>query len=116
MSAREIAVNRQRLFQNLFCALLVTFLHQYAADVHVTIGLSRVRICRSLEGPERTFEIALEEQANAEVVPALPISGIQCALWLASLSSLQSNRQRHLVRCDGNDRQIGNVFQLAGYF
>ena len=61
MRARKAGVNRERLLQDLFGTLHVTFLNQNASLVHVTICSCRIYFRCNLKRRECAFQVPLQE-------------------------------------------------------
>ena len=71
MRLRELAVHRQRLPQHRLGAFHVAFLQTRTADVDPSVRVARLHLRDLQERGFGALEVALEQQADAVVVPAL---------------------------------------------
>ena len=101
---------RERLLDVRLGGLGLAFLNQRARDVHPAVGIPRLGFGDALEGVLGAFEIALEQQADAPVVPALAILLADDRLPLGARRAAT----RRTVRRD--DRQVGNAADLPETF
>src|SRR5271157_4923546 len=67
-----------------------------------------------LECSRRTLQVALQEQPNAVVVPALPLGFLGDGLGSLSWRASGKNSQNDRVFSERNGRQIRHLFHLAG--
>ena len=59
-----------------FASAVRAFLDQHAADVERAVGERGVGFDGAFESVFRALEIALQQQADAVIVPALPVVGM----------------------------------------
>src|SRR5271165_3887425 len=67
-----------------------------------------------LECSRRTLQVALQEQPDAVVVPALPLGFLGDDLGSFSWRAFGKDSQNDRIFGQSDDRQIGNSFHLAG--
>src|SRR5208283_5448270 len=106
---------RQRPLQHYPGTLHVTFLHGHASQVHPPIGIRGIGLGDMLERRGCSLQISLQEQADAIIVPPLPIG-----LLGGDSRGLSRRASREHMEFDGifgqsDNRQIWYVFQFARY-
>src|SRR5438132_12482277 len=82
MRASKVRTQLNRFLQNRTRAIHIAFLDGGATNVDPAVRILRINFRDSLESDFCAFQIALQQQANAVVIPALPVFGTQLSLWL----------------------------------
>ena len=114
VGAPQLRVDGERFLQDLARAGRVALLKQGAANVSPAVRILRIGFGDFLKGRGGSFQIALQEQANAVIVPAGPILFGRDSLWLRRESRSRKNAQCLGVLRDDSDREIGNRFEVTG--
>src|ERR1700728_3471625 len=73
VSASQVRTQRQRLLQHAASASGVALLQGRTPDVDPAVGILRISFGDFFEGGLRSFQIALQKQTDAVIVPALPV-------------------------------------------
>src|SRR5215470_8206432 len=108
MCAGKVRTEFDRLLQNRSRALNIAFLYRSAPDVYPTVGVLGIDLSDLLKSCLGPLEIALEQETDAVVVPALPVVGPQLRLCLKRRRAARSDVQSDFVFGDGHDGNIGN--------
>ena len=109
---RQIWRQGQRFLEHGAGALHVAFLHGAAADVHPAIGIVGIGLSHLLERRGRSLQIALQEQADSIIVPALPFFFEYDCLRLGSGRVVCDHGQGDFVLRHGDDGQVRDFFLL----
>src|SRR5579883_2977481 len=107
--AREVRRKRQRFLQIRARRFGLAFLNQRARDVDPAIGVRGLGFGNALEGVLRAFEIALEQHADAPIVPALAVLFARKGLPPRLTEGDGGARGRH-----GHDGEHGNFRGVGG--
>ena len=106
----SFGVDLERLVDIRLRGIGLAFLNQGARHVQPAVGIAGLGLGHFLEGVLRAFQIALQQQSDAPIVPALPV-------LFAHDRSPCGRRPSGTLDCGGshrNDRQIGNaILDLA---
>src|ERR1041385_6659935 len=85
--ARQLRRKLQRALEHDARAVHVAFLYRNSAKIYPAIGILGVDLGDLLKRSPRPFQIALKEKADAIVVPACPIVGIEDHSWRRLLAA-----------------------------
>ena len=77
-------------------------------------GLLRIRLGDLLESSAAPFQIALQQQTDSVIVPALPFFFASNRLRLGRWGVVGNDRKSHFVFRNRDDRQVGNLLLLRG--
>ena len=112
--ARKLRIDRQRFLQHFSCPGGIALLHQDAADIGPAIGIPRIGVGNFLECRGRSFQIALQEEADSIVIPTRPLFFRADSLRLGRGGILRKDAQRLGVFGNDDDGKIGNSLEVAG--
>ncbi len=114
IGARQIGFQSEGFEKNDFCAFGVAFLDADSADVGPTVEIAGRHFGDFGEGLLGAAEIALEEEANAVVVPAGPVVFAEADLRSGRGGGVRKDADGLGIFGDGDDREIGNGFGFGG--
>src|SRR5439155_5693791 len=114
VGARQLRADGERFLQDLARADSVSFLKEGTANVGPTVGILRIGFRDFLEGRSGGFQIALQEQADAVIVPARPVFLGRDNLWRGRGSGSGENAQSPGVLGNDDDGKVGNCLEVAG--
>src|SRR5437660_6794707 len=114
VGARQLRADGERFLQDLARADGVSFLKEGTANVGPTVGILRIGFRDFLKGRGGRFQIALQEQADAVIVPARPVFLRADSLWLRRGSGSRKNAQSLGVLGNDRDGKIGNCLEISG--
>ena len=117
MGAREIGIELEGLLEHGLRGIRVPFLHPRAGDIHPPVGVFRIELRDRSKGALGSLQVALQEQSDPIVVPALAVLGIERQrLGERRRIILHQGRHHgdgHTVLLDHHDGQIRNPFELG---
>src|SRR5206468_12461796 len=113
VGARQLRADGKGFLKHFTCASGVSFLKQGAADIRPTVWILRIRFRDFLEGRSGGFQIALQEQADAVIVPARPVFLGRESLWRGRGSGSRENAKSLGVLGNDSDGKVGNYLEVA---
>src|SRR5207302_10491513 len=111
---RQLRADGEGFLKHFTCASGVSFLKQDAANVRPTVWILRIRFRDFLEGCSGRFQITLQEEADAVIVPARPVFLGRVSLWRGRGSGSGENAKSLGVLGNDGDGKVGNNLEVAG--
>src|SRR5580765_9013749 len=113
MRARQIRADRERLLEHRPRRIHVALLHRSAPKVDPAIRILRIDFGDFEKRNLRGFQIALQKESYAVIVPALPVFWLEIDLWRGGSRSHRGHGERDLIFGERDDRHVRNFFLLC---